>query len=90
MLVALLGGEHPLTLSYQQGLAYVTKYQDTFGEAFSQEPDVVDQLAPALLVYCFHGRVQIWMAEQWKCECPVAQLSFKLGFENLIHFGQMN
>ena len=90
MLVALVGGEHLLTLSYQRGLAYVTGHQDTFGEAFSQEPNVGERLAPALLlVYCFHGRMCSWMMEQWKYERPVAPLSFKLGFENLIHFGQM-
>ena len=50
VLAALLGGEHPLTLSYQQGLAYIIEHHDTFGEALSQEPDVGDRLAPALLV----------------------------------------
>ena len=30
------------------------------------------------------------MVEQWRRERPVAPLSFKLGFDNLIHFGQMN
>ena len=51
MLVALLGGEHPLMLSYQLGLDYVIEHQDVFGEAFFQEPDIGDKLAPALLVY---------------------------------------
>ena len=40
VLAALLGLEHPLTLSYQLGLDYVQEHQDTFGEAFSQEPDI--------------------------------------------------
>ena len=84
MLAALLGGEHPPTLSYQQGLAYVTEHQDTFGEAFFQEPDVGDWLAPALLVYFFHGSVRSWMMKQWKIERPVAPLSFKLRFDNLV------
>ena len=30
------------------------------------------------------------MVEQWKRGRLVAPLSFKLGFDNLIHFGQMN
>ena len=58
VLAALLEGEYPLTLSYQQGLDYVQEHQDTFGEAFYQEPDIGARLAPALPVYCFHGRVQ--------------------------------
>ena len=90
VLTALLGGEHPLTLSYQQGLSYVTEQPDTSEETFSQDPNVGGRLAPALLVYCFHGRVRSWMADQWKRERPVVPLSFTLGFENLIYFGQMN
>ena len=90
VLAALLGAEYSLTISYQQGLDYVQEHQDTFGEAFSQEPDIGARLAPALLVYCFHGRVWSWMVEQWKRERPMAPLSFKLGFNSLINFGQIN
>ena len=63
VLVALLGGQHPLMLSYQQGLNYVQEHQDTFGEAFSQDPDISPWLALALLIYCFYGRVRSWMVE---------------------------
>ena len=87
MLSVLLGGEHSLTLSYQQGLDYVQEHQGTFGKAFSQDPDVSAWLAPTLLIYCFHGRVRSWMVEQWKRKRSVVPLSFKLGFNNLIHFG---
>ena len=89
-LAALLGLEHLLTLSYQQGLDYAQEHRDTFGEAFSQELEIGARLATALLVYSFHGRVRSWMLEQWKRECPVVPLSFKLGFDNQIYFGQMN
>ena len=34
--------------------------------------------------------MQSWTVEQWRRERPMAPLSFKLGFDNLIHFGQMN
>ena len=92
VLVALLEGEPlPITLSYQQGLAYIIEHQDTFEEAFSQEPGVGERLDPALvLVYYFIGRMRSWMVEQWRSERPMAPLSFKLRFDNLIHFGQMN
>ena len=84
---ALLGLDHPLTLSYQRCLDYVQEHQDTFGEAFSQEPNIGSRLALALLVYSFHRRIRSWMVEQWKRERHVVPLSFKLGFDNLIHFG---
>ena len=48
VLAALVGSEHPLTLSYQQGLDYIREHQHTFGEAFSQEPGVRDRFAPSI------------------------------------------
>eukprot|EP00536_Pseudo-nitzschia_multiseries_P001333 jgi/Psemu1/3095/gm1.3095_g len=78
VLATILGLNHDVVTSYQQGLRRLKIQQMPLRRAIADE--VGEFLTPAIVVYYFQIRVQGWLEEQWEAVSTLLSLDFGVDF----------